>query len=406
MYLFTPLNRDRVLIMKFLTITKWEFKSSIKSRKFLTLFFLQISVLILMVVFFSFFNANIESEKGITLSPSLTGFASVDVNDKSGVFQNKLNNEVLKINNLSYSSSINRINKGETTAVLLVPPDFTENINSFKTNHLDLLINMEDPKGIVATEEVKSTVKSLSSSISNSWVDSLIPEDKIVETDVKEEKKGESLPIKLIKKMMIAILLFLPLFLFGNMVVDSIVGEKERKTAEILIAMPVSHAHIVIGKNTAVILTMALQVAIWMLILLIAGFRIDNPFLVYIVVILTAFPIVGITSVVAAYSKNYKEAGIGLSFIYIVIVGFLIVPALVYISGNLNNLNISPMTLVMRIFSSETLKTGDVVSPLLSIALISILTFWITIKLLERDEIIFGPRPGILRFLLNILKIR
>ena len=35
---------------------------------------------------------------------------------------------------------------------------------------------------------------------------------------------------------------------------------------------------------------------------------------------------------VAAYSKNYKEAGIGLSIVYIGIVGFLIVPVLVYIS--------------------------------------------------------------------------
>ena len=159
--------------------------------------------------------------------------------------------------------------------------------------------------------------------------------------------------------MMIAVLLFLPLFLFGNMVVDSIVGEKERKTGEILVAMPISHADVIIGKNMAVVLMIALQVAIWIIILLLAGFEINNAILVYLVIVLTAIPIVGITSVVAAYSKNYKEAGIGLSFIYIAIVGFLIVPALAYISRQLPGSNISPMTLVMRLFSGESISTTE-----------------------------------------------
>ena len=52
------------------------------------------------------------------------------------------------------------------------------------------------------------------------------------------------------------------------MVIDSVVGEKERKTGEILIAMPMSHAQIIIGKSMAVVLTISLQVLIWLIILL------------------------------------------------------------------------------------------------------------------------------------------
>ena len=392
--------------MKFFTITKWEFKSSITSKKFLMIFFLQISVLILMVIFFNFFTANIESENGVTLSPSLTGFASVDVSDKNGIFSNQLNNEILKIDNLSYNESIKHLNEGKTTTVLIVPENFTQNIDNFKANNLNLFVNMEDPKQVVATEEINSTVKAISASISNQWINSLAPQNKVVEPDVKEEKTGESLPLKLINKMMIAVLLFLPLFLFGNMVVDSIVGEKERKTGEILVAMPISHADVIIGKNFAVVLIIALQVAIWIIILLVAGFTVNNAILVYFVIILTAIPIVGITSVIAAYSKNYKEAGIGLSFIYIVIVGFLVIPALAYISRQLPGSNISPMTLVMRLFSGESISTSEILVPLVSIALISIITFWLSIKLFKRDDIMFGPRPGILRFVLSLLHIK
>jgi len=367
---------------------------------------MQISILILMVIFFNFFTANIESDKGVTLSPSLTGFASVDISDNSGIFSNQINKDVLKINNLSYNESINRLNQGKITAALIVPENFTKNIDQFKSSNVDLFVNLEDPKQIVATNEINSTVKSISAAISNQWINSLVPQNKTVETTVKEEKTGESLPLKLINKMMIAVLLFLPLFLFGNIIVDSIVGEKERKTGEILVAMPVSHVAIIIGKNMAVVLTMAIQVGIWLIILLIAGFDINNPILVYLVVILTAFPIVGITSVISAYSKNYKEAGIGLSFIYIVIVGFLIVPALAYVSRQSISSNISPMTLVMRIFSGETLTTTEWIIPLASIALISIITFWLTIELFKRDYIMFGPRPGIIRTTLDLIGIK
>lgn len=392
--------------MRFFTIAKWEFKSSIKSKEFITLFFMQISVLILMVFFFNFFTANIESENGVILSPSLKGFASLDVSDKSGIISKELNKEILKINNQNYNEAIDRLNKGQITAVLNVEENFTRNIDEFKSSNMNLFLNREDPKQSVVKDEINSTVKIISASISNHWINSLTSENSKAEVEVKEEKKGESLPLKLIKRMIIAVMLFIPLFLFGNMVVDSIVGEKERKTGEILVSMPVSHAGIIIGKNMAVILTIALQLAIWILILLIAGFNINNPVVVYIVIILTSIPIVGITSVISAYSKNYKEAGIGMSFIYIAIVGFLIVPALFYISNQSSVANISPMTLVMRIFSGENISIAEIMIPIISILLIGFITFWLAIKLFKRDDIMFGPRPGLIKFTLTILGLK
>jgi ABC-2 type transport system permease protein len=250
------------------------------------------------------------------------------------------------------------------------------------------------------------TIKAISSSISDQWIKFLVPGAKVVEPEVKEEKKGESLPLQIIKKMMIAILLFLPLFLFGNMVIDSIVGEKERKTGEILIAMPLSHKDIIIGKNIAIVLTIALQVALWLIILLMAGFDIKNPILVYLIIILTSVPIIGVTSVIATYSKNYKEAGIGLSFVYITIVGFLVVPALAYISRKAILSNISPMTLVMRLFSGENIPAFDFMIPFISIIIVSIISYWISIELFKRDDIMFGPRPGIIRLILDLIGIK
>jgi len=392
--------------MRFSTITKWEFKNTLSSRKFLMIFLMQLSVLVLMIVFLNMFIGNIESENGVTLSPSLTNFASIGVSDTSGLFEKQLNHEVLGITPLGSNESVNQVKSGKATAALIVPENSIGKIDTFQPITLNLFVDYADPKRSVVTEEVNSTVKAISFSISNQWISSLVPSTSTIEPDVREEKKGESLPLQLIKKMMVSILLFLPLFLFGNMIIDSIVGEKERKTGEILIAMPLSHGEIIIGKNLAVVLVIAVQVALWILILLVAGFDLKNPILVYLVIILTSIPIVGITSVIAAYSKNYKEAGIGLSFIYIGIVGFLVIPALAYISSKSAAANISPMTLVMRLFSGDTISMTDLMIPLISILIISAISYWITIKLFERDDIMFGPRPGIVRLALELVGIK
>lgn len=393
--------------MKFFKITKWELKNTLSSKKFLMIFVLQFGVLILMMSFFNVFITTLDSEEGISLSPSLSGFASVHISDNERFFVDKLNKEVLTIENLNHhNESLARLKEGKVTGVLILPEDSRERIKKIQTVNVDLYVNSEDPKKAVVLKEVNSTLEAFSTSISDQWVDSLISQEEVVDTEIKEEKKGESLPLQIIKKMMIAVLLFLPLFLFGNMVIDSIVGEKERKTGEILIAMPLSHSDIIIGKNLAIILTIALQVGIWILIMLIAGFSIKNSLLVYLGVVLTSVPIIGVTSVVATYSKNYKEAGIGLSFIYIFIVGFLIIPALAYISNRSPSSNISPMTMVMRFFSGENIPAVDFIIPIFSIAIVSIISYWISIKLFRRDDIIFGPRPGFVKLIMDLLGLK
>ena len=391
--------------MKFSTITKWEFKGTLKSKKFMMIFFLQLSVLFLMIIIFNSFVLNIESDKGISITPSLNGFASMNVQDQSGLISKYINPDIINVVPLNYNSSLNNIALGKTTGFLYVPDNAVQKIQSGQTIDMIVFLDSSDPKNSVVKDEVNSTAKLISESYSSTLVASVSPQN-TTNPVVKQESTGESLPLQIIKKVMLVILLFLPLLLFGNMIIDSIVGEKERKTGEILIAMPMSHAQIIIGKSIAVALTISLQVAMWLIILLIAGFHINNPLFVFIFILLTSIPIIGITSMVAAYSKNYKEAGIGLSIVYIAIVGFLIVPVLLYISRKSFISNISPMTIVMRLFSGESIPLPDYGLTLLSIAFVSIISYWIAIKLFERDDIIFGPRPGILRLIYDLITFK
>jgi ABC-2 type transport system permease protein len=391
--------------LKFNTITKWEFKETLKSRKFLMIFFLQISVLFLMIFIFNAFAANIESEKGISITPSLSGFASLDVDDQGLLFAKYINPELITVSSSSFNDSYSGLTSGETTALVVVPGDSIDKIRNIEPLNLQLYIDSADPKRSVVRDEVNTTTKLMADAISNSWIDSFTPQNSTPAV-VNQQNTGESLPMQIVTKAMIAILLFLPLFLFGNMIIDSVVGEKERKTGEILMAMPITPTEIIFGKSMAVVGIIALQVAIWMVILLITGFPILNPILVFTLVFITAIPVTGVTVIIAAYAKNYKEAGIGLTFGYIVVVGLLMIPALVYISNKSLGSNISPLTMVIRLFSGESIPLWEFLIPVGFILILSIISYWIAIQLFKRDDVVFGPRPGLLRLSLELCGLK
>lgn len=360
------------------TITKWEIKGTFKSRKFLFIFIFQMVTLLLMMFIFNGVLQMMNTTEEVTLTPSLNEFASLDVNDPSGIIKDEINPKAVMIHPTTAKSP-----RGDS--LLLVDEYDRLPLNAI------LFLDYSTPMRNIIKEEVETAVEKSSEKMANQIITSM--ERK--QPNVKEEAVGESLPLKLVNKVMVAILLILPLFMSGNLIIDSIVGEKERKTGESLIAMPLPRSHIILGKSLAVIIIMGIQLLIWMIIIW-SGFKISNAPIVYLVLVLTAFPVVGLTSLVAVYSKNYKEAGIGITLAYIIVIGVLIVPALAYIS---QKSGIGPLILIIKLLSSENITIYDIVSTVSGLVFSSLIFFGLAVRLFERDDIIFGPRPGVLRLL-------
>ncbi len=394
------------LNMNFSIITRWEFKNTLKSKKFILIFFMQLSVLFMLIFMFNSFATNIESEKGLSLTPSLVDFATLDVDDPGGYFKKSIDPEIIKIYSTNGNSSLLRLEAGETNGFYTVSSDSIQRIQKGEVVDTVLYLDYSDPRRSVVRDSINTTTKSLSSALTQSYLQSVNPSNTSSQTGINEENTGESLPMQIIKKVMLAVLLFLPLFLFGNIIIDSVVGEKERKTGEILVAMPISPGEILLGKGLAVVAISALQVAMWIAVLIAAGFTINNILPVYFLVVLTAIPIVGLTSIIGAYAKNYKEAGIGLTFAYIIVVGFLIVPALAYISRKSFSANISPMTTVMRLFVGEAISIPEILMSVTAVIVLSVIFFGIAAWLFGRDDVLFGPRPGLVKLTLQFFHIK
>ena len=153
MYLLILLNRDDNGL-KFTTISKWEFLETLKSRKFLTIFFLQISVLFLMIFVFNAFATNIESQQGISITPSLAGFASLDVDDEGRLFSKYINPDLITITHSTFDESMENLNAGETMAVVLVPEDSLDKIRDIGT--IDVKLYLTRP---IQSEAVRDEVK-------------------------------------------------------------------------------------------------------------------------------------------------------------------------------------------------------------------------------------------------------
>lgn len=394
------------LNMNFSIITRWEFKNTLKSKKFLLIFFMQLSVLAMLIFMFNSFAANIESDKGLSLTPSLVDFATLDVDDSGGVFKKSIDPEIIKVYSTNGNGSFLRLENGETNGFYTVSSDSIQRIQNGEIVDTVLYLDYSDPRRSVVRDSINTSTKSVSSALTQSYLQSINPSNTSSQTGIKEEKIGESLPMQIIKKVMLVVLLFLPLFLFGNIIIDSVVGEKERKTGEILVAMPISPGEILLGKGLAVVAISALQVAMWMIVLIAAGFTINNPLPVYFLVVLTAIPIVGLTSIIGAYAKNYKEAGIGITFAYVIVVGFLIVPALAYISRKSFAANISPMTTAMRLFTGEAIPIPEILISVTLVIILSVIFFGIAAWLFGRDDVLFGPRPGPVKLTLQLLGIK
>lgn len=382
------------------TITKRELKNTFYSRKFIFIFFFQLLVLLGMILFFNSFMEGIDSDEEISLTPSLNQFASLGIYDPQNILKPQLNPEILELKPIN---KYNELEDGGFTGLILLNTSDDSELDKIQPIGLQLYLDYRDPKRTVIRDEVELAREKASLMIAQKWIMNFYPQEELALPQVEKKVQGEDITLQIITKLMTAILIFLPLFLFGNLIVDSIVGEKERKTWEILIAMPISRSNIILGKIMAVIITIAVQIALWIILMILAGYSLENPVLVYFVVLSTAIPLVGVTGIIASYANNYKEAGIGITFAYIAMITFLIVPTLVYFSLQGRYVSSSPMILVIKLVSKESLSGGDILLTFTSLLLLSLTSYYIFIWLFHRDDIVFGPRPGLSKLIFDFL---
>jgi len=182
-------------------------------------------------------------------------------------------------------------------------------------------------------------------------------------------------------------ILLLPFFLASNLVTDSIVGEKERKTFEVLLMTPLSSSTVVLGKIIPILGFSLLQSLAWIFLLDLLQVPIYNTLLLLFVLLSLGLGFIGVGILISILVDSTKEANSAITLILVFATFILFVP--LFIKSDMFQVvfNFIPTVLMVKIASSPVVRP-EIMLYLVPTILISILVFMVTVKSFRHERAI------------------
>lgn len=108
--------------------------------------------------------------------------------------------------------------------------------------------------------------------------------------------------------ILLPLLLFLPAFISGSMVVDSLAEERQRGTLELLRVAPLSFVDVVDAKLVATAVLAPIQAAVWLALLAVNGTAIAQPFALVGLVAALSVLVAAVGAGVALYAPERRQS--------------------------------------------------------------------------------------------------
>ena len=193
--------------------------------------------------------------------------------------------------------------------------------------------------------------------------------------------------VELIYGFIVPFILLLPFFLASNIVTDSVVGEKERKTFEVLLMTPMSSYMIIIGKTLPILLFSLIQSMLWMGFLDLLRVPIYNPLLLFLVLFFIGLGFIGVGIFISMLVDSTKEANSAITLVLVFATFILFVPLFVKSTIFQGVFNFIPTVLMVKLASSPTIKP-EIMLYLLPTLVISFMIFIGTVKSFKHERAI------------------
>ncbi len=383
-----------------IAILKKELRDILSNRKYMAGLVIQLALLLTIIPAFS----SILSENNLELpAPTMKDFVPVGVVGKSAdtILGRELSqNDKLDV---TYYDSFpaKDLKNGRIAAVIEIPDDYDE--NTVKKLFVRVTILSSSIKRESANDAISASIDSASSIISRRWNARLKLDDTAPITIERQflkpvviEKEGMRFS-SFFLGYLIPIVLFFPIFMSGGLVVDSIVGEKERKTIESLLTSPVRRSSIVFGKFINVFGFITLQCLVWLLAISIQGVPVTITNLAKVFVLLAALNagVISTAFLLATYSRSVKEANVSLMLMYVFVFTAIILSLSAEFFNPIGFFEINPFNSISRLVVGEPVGPFTYLFQLFFLGAYSGILIYFTSKIFERDDVIFGPRPGV-----------
>jgi len=171
--------------------------------------------------------------------------------------------------------------------------------------------------------------------------------------------------------------LLLPFFMASNIITDSVVGERERKTFEVLLMAPLTSYMIIIGKTIPILFFSILQSMAWILLLDVLKVPIYNPVILFFILLFVGLGFIGVGIIISMLVDSTKEANSAITLALVFATFILFVPLFVKAPYFEVILNYIPTVLMVKISSTPNVNSNllfSVVPTLLITAVIFILS--------------------------------
>lgn len=192
--------------------------------------------------------------------------------------------------------------------------------------------------------------------------------------------------------MLIPFLLLIPLFSSISMISDSIVGERERKTLELLLSAPVTRTDIFLGKVLGILAISMSQISLWVALMMIAGFKIHNPLLLLFLFLLVSTMVIGIGVGISSLSKSIREASTYFTFAFSAVFLLLFVPFAIeffYDSPSLREVvSISPLISAINVATNEKIDIYMYGMSIVLLLTINVLVYLMSLVIFSREKIL------------------
>ena len=410
---------------------RWELGRLFRNRKFKIAFTLQLLVILLIIPLFGSYVRALEEGGFFNLSIGGKGYLPIGISSEKNSLTDIISeNKRFDILWLNKEKGLELLGNGRISAFLIIDKDFEEKIRSYRSSAVELYVNTENPKGVSAYSELNSIllgfrdgaiearVRDLSITEPTIQLVSQTPSSnsQIQQTQNVQNTAQEQTPVnptnisdrpsnfqEQIERTrqsfederggyIVLLVLLLPLFLSGGMLIDLLISEKERRTGEMLLALPIKREKIFYSKFISIMSIIIFQLLFWITALYFFG-RITNP-LVLLPLTITAILLLSISGFIGVYSKNYKDSALIVTVTFILLFFLLFGTSTLYVAGLKEVAAISPLSLVIAIENGTYSLKESAISMLPSLGF-SIGLIYLSTVLYRKDEFYFGPRPSI-----------
>lgn len=377
--------------MKILALTKKEAQDILTNRIYLLVVFVQVFIIL------GAFGLGLASS--VITDPTLLDKFGATSSLKIGISGDLENSSIandLKAQNLNlvYFEDINNASSllgSQLVAVIYVSSPPKEDI-TYQSDTSNVFYPIVSEKIKNAISKFKLEKKLESAGIEGSKIQ--VIENPIVVNEIKVNEENavkialnNSYFVEIMYGFIVPFVLLLPFFLASNIVTDSIVGERERKTFEMLLMAPLPSYMVIMGKILPILSFSMIQSIAWIILLNLLGVPISNAIALVLMLLFIGIGFIGVGILISMFVDSTKEANTAITLVLMFVTFILFMPLFIKIPYLEGILDFIPTILMVKMSAAPNLSY-EMLLFFIPTILISLLIFALAVKYFRHERAI------------------